>query len=65
LHCFARNIWAEGAPYKNFVSSVKRKALNFGGECGATDRIMSRVFLDLEQVDQHLNALLPGKTFGS
>jgi hypothetical protein len=29
------------------------------------DRIMSRVFLDLEQVDQHLNALLPGKTFGS
>ena len=28
---------------------------------GATDRIMSRVFLDLEQVDQHLNALLPGK----
>ena len=25
------------------------------------NRIMSRVFLDLEQVDQHLNALLPGK----
>jgi hypothetical protein len=57
LHCFARNIWAEGAPYKNFVSSVKRKALNFGGECGATDRIMSRVFLDLEQVDQQLDTL--------
>jgi hypothetical protein len=57
LHCFARNIWAEVAPYKNFVSSVKRKALNFDGECGATDRIM--------KVDQHLNALLPGKTFGS
>ena len=32
LHCFARNIWAEVAPYKNFVSSVKSKALNFGGD---------------------------------
>ena len=25
------------------------------------DRIMSRVFLDLEQVEQQLNALLPGE----
>jgi len=25
------------------------------------DRIMSRVFLDLEQVEQQLNALVPGE----